>query len=400
MDLVKIAKRNALLVNVMSFVTGLSFILPIWFLYSINELGLSHSIATLLFMSIWLVSGLMEIPTGALADRLGRKKISIIGNALLALYPIAYVLELPLPFLFFIAIVSGIGSALQSGALKPIVHKNFEMAGLGETYSNFLSTNVSLEFLARFCGGITGAWLYSIDPRFPFMALAASTVLNVIMAIFIRDGSVESSTHTNRQHIKQTFAVVRQHKLIILLLVIFIGFSLVAEAIWTGYQIFFDDDGRSSIVIGTLFSVIALCSASSAYASRHLNGRIHPARTLQLYGVAILLTAALLLQPNINLRLLAIIPMGLGSGLPLFILYTTTQKLIANKYHSTALSVINFIQYCTYVAGSLLIGVALDIWDVDHVRRLVMFAAIVIFMVVALYIHLQKRTSEVAIELK
>tara|TARA_Y100000588_G_C14253186_1_gene924339 strand:+ start:1079 stop:2344 length:1266 start_codon:yes stop_codon:yes gene_type:complete len=47
--------------------------LPIWFVYLLDERGISLKFATLLDVPFWLLLILMEVPTGAIADRWGRK---------------------------------------------------------------------------------------------------------------------------------------------------------------------------------------------------------------------------------------------------------------------------------------------------------------------------------------
>lgn len=120
------ATRNARLVIFSSFLSDLTFILPIWLLYSLDVLHLKPTLAIAISMSIWIGSALLEIPTGALADRLGRRKIFIIGQLLFAIYPLAYAFKFPIPLLLTACLVSAIGSSMRSGALLPIVHAAYK----------------------------------------------------------------------------------------------------------------------------------------------------------------------------------------------------------------------------------------------------------------------------------
>ncbi len=80
MNSTQIAQYNARLANISDFLSGSTFILAIWLLYSLNVLHLKPTLAVITFMTIWIGSAILEIPTGALADRVGRKRIFIIGN--------------------------------------------------------------------------------------------------------------------------------------------------------------------------------------------------------------------------------------------------------------------------------------------------------------------------------
>src|SRR5688500_18349190 len=98
----------------------LAFILPTCVLFGTDELGLSVALTTALFMTIWLWSSILELPTGALADRLGRKRMFLIGAALMAGYPLVYAVEAPILIIFAVSLLAAFGSALRSGTLIPL----------------------------------------------------------------------------------------------------------------------------------------------------------------------------------------------------------------------------------------------------------------------------------------
>lgn len=392
---IRTAKRNAQLAIGANFFNSLSFILPIWLLYSVNELGLSSTAAVAVFMGVWLTSGLLEIPTGALSDRLGRKKVFIIGNVLLAIYPLAYVLGLPLLALIGCCIVSGLGNAMRSGALTPLVHKSYGAAGLSKkSYNAFLSSSHVTIFVGRALSGITGAAMYTLNPKLPFLAMFVATILNVILGTLLSDQEIEEKTATNRQHIGKTLALVRQSHVLMALLVSYVAFSVAVEALWTGYQLFFEADQRSALIIGGLYSIIAVVSALGAYTVRFMFPKVHPVWIMAAYGWGAFLTATLIFQPHEDLRLLAVIPMAFVSGISFLTIEATTQDLIANRYQSTALSVSSFLQYAVYAVGSLMIGISFDMYGVDTTRRILFVQAGVVALVVTLYLSLQSRKTK------
>ena len=58
--------------------------LPVWMIFLKEEHGLSLTESTLLNSAFWLTMVLTEIPTGAVADTIGRKHSQVIGMALVA----------------------------------------------------------------------------------------------------------------------------------------------------------------------------------------------------------------------------------------------------------------------------------------------------------------------------
>lgn len=383
MNNLRAAKRNAWLALSAQFLSNFAFILPIWLLYSVNELHLSAATATVTFMCVWFTGGILEIPTGALADRLGRKRVFVIGSLLLSIYPVAYALELPLILLIPCCLLSGLGQALQSGALLPLVHKSYHEAKLGQkAYTAFMSNTQVAGFVSRALSGASGATLYSFHPKLAFFAMSAVAMLSAILGLFLHDEKITEKTATNREHIKKTIILMRRNEVILSLLVSFVLFSLVGEVIWTGYQLFYENDGQSAFTIGVLFSGIAVCSAGGAYAIRHLFSRLHPLRLIQMWGVGMLATAILLNQPVLWLRLAAVIPMGIMSGTVIGTLNTVVQQIIANRYHSTALSVVNLLWYGTYGIGSICVGVLFTIFGIDATRGILLAWVSIVSVVV------------------
>ncbi|HTE58153.1 MAG TPA: MFS transporter [Verrucomicrobiae bacterium] len=383
MNNARAAKHNARLALSAQFLSNFAFILPIWLLYSVNELHLSAATATVVFMCVWFTGGILEIPTGALADRLGRKRVFIIGSLLLSIYPVAYALELPLILLIPCCLLSGLGQALQSGALLPLVHKSYEEAKLGQkAYTAFMSNTQMAGFISRALSGASGAALYSFHPKLAFFAMSVVAMFGAILGLFLHDEKITEKTATNREHIKKTIALMRHNEVILSLLVSFVLFSLIGEVIWTGYQLFYENDGQSAFTIGVLFSIVAVCSAAGAYAIRHLFAKLHPLRLIQMWGIGMLVTAILLNQPLIWLRLVAIVPMGIMSGTVIGTLNSAVQQVVANRYHSTALSVVNLLWYGTYGIGSVCVGVLFTTFGIATTRSILLVWVSVVSVVV------------------
>lgn len=380
-----VSRRNARLVIASSFFADLSFVLPIWLIYSINQLGLSSTTATILFTGTWLVSGLFEIPTGAIADRMGRRKAFIIGSLMSLPYPLAFIFGFPIVYFIPVLIVAGVGNALTSGTLSPLVHASFEKAGLGKkAYHKYLSQDRTATFVARALSGATGALLYAVQPWLPFAGWFAATICSVVIGYLLVDNHNQSAkTASDGAHILTTVRSMASNNLIVWALVVYAIINIVAEAIWTGYQLFYEDDGRSPVVIGMLFSAIALISATGAYMIRRAYERAHPLFILFAGSISVLITAILLYQPSIDLRLAAIIPMALASGFMMLTITAIIQHQIHNSMQSTALSVFSVIVYFIYTSGSVLLGWSIDKLGLDQTRQLILIGAIVSTIVVA-----------------
>lgn len=382
MTVLDTAKRDARLFIAITFLSDLSFILPIWLLYSLDYLKLTPTLAVGLFMLVWVTTALLEVPTGAWADRFGRRKVFVLGNVLLAIYPIAYVIKPPLPVLIACCLVGGLGNALTSGTLLPVVHNAYKKAGLSEKqYHSFLSSKQMTTFIARALSGVAGAALYAIRPSWPFIALSLATLACAGMALLVKDTSHVAQAVTNKVHINQTLTALRAKPLIIHIFIAFAAANLVADSIWTGYQVLFKADGQSTVVIGVLFSAIAILSALGAYLVRKVPGRLTAQQVMLIFSIGVFLTALLLWQPIADLRLLAIIPMGIVSGTTIVTIQSAIQSNIANELQSTALSVSSFITYMSYAAGSLMFGALVQLFGSQPTRVILLGLSVIAVLV-------------------
>ena len=388
-----ISRRNARYTLLTAFFNDLAFILPIWLLFGVNELGYSVTLTTALFMVIWLGSGLLEIPTGALADRLGRKRMFLFGVVMLMLYPVGYILRLPVMALFVINAVSAFGSALQSGALVALTHQSYKQEQRTEAeYHSFLSNTISVAFVARAVSGIGGGMLFAYNPVAPFVAMFIAYICMFISGIFIIDTAVERSTLTNRAHILSTARSILSKDILVVIAVMYISFQLIGEAIWTAYQPFFAQDSLSPVAIGGLFTIIAILSTLGSYAAKYLMRRYTILELQVMNCTAICATATLLFLPSLQLHLLAIVPSAFVFGATFAPIQATVQKHIKTTLHSTALSMVSFMQYVVYGVASMVISQVIDRGGLQLARRALFYGGVLaVMIVVGLFLKFNSR---------
>lgn len=366
-------------------------------LFGTEQLGFSVTTTTVLFMTLWLGSGLLEIPTGALADRYGRKRTFLVGTVLLSLYPIAYIAKLPVAAIFVVSLVSAFGSALRSGALVPLVHDSYKKEGRSDQeYHNFLSNEKVLTFVARALSGVIGGIMYATSPQLPYAAIFAAYIAMIVAGLFTVEVVQEKhSTLSNRLHIKETLLALRRTPIIIALLTSYITFQLVGEALWTAYQPLFKSDGISAQGIGLIFSIIAVLSAIGAYSSRYFMKKVGVLKTELFVGLMVLLTCLMLVSPSLLIRVLAIIPSGFAFGLSMPPIVAVVQKHVASKFHSTALSVVSVVQYGIYGVGSLYIAFIIDTFGTEITRKILLTEAVAMTVLLVIIYLRNKKWDEV-----
>ena len=381
-----VAKRNARLVHIATFCAELSFATPIWLLYSTSQLNFSAALASVLFTGMWAIGALFEVPTGVIADRMGRRRSYIIGMALMALFPLTFVINPPLPLFIALIVIAGFGSSLVSGSLIPLVHASYERASLGKRhYHTFLSTNRAILFGARVVSGVLGGWMFTLYAPLPFIGWFVAMIVALSVIWFVREArEPEARALTYKAHMSEALRAILAHRIVLVAIVMYILANIYAEAIWTAYQVFYEQDGLDPVQIGTLFSVIALISAVSAFFVRHVYARLNPIYMLFLGSLLMSLTALMLYQPVAPLRIAAIVPMAIASGFLALMVSAMIQSVVPNRLQSTALSIFSLAIYLTYVVSSYLIGRVIDAQGIDIARQVIFVTAAISILVSAL----------------
>lgn len=119
------AIRNLNLIRLISFFSTLYFYLPILTLYYQSR-GLNF----VQINSLWgIITGaifLFEVPTGIIADRIGRKRSIVIALVLQLLGEIIFLFAQNYFHFIFISLIAGLGFAFQSGCLEALVYDSLK----------------------------------------------------------------------------------------------------------------------------------------------------------------------------------------------------------------------------------------------------------------------------------
>lgn len=116
---------------------------------------------------IWAVAIVtLEVPSGALADVVGRKKLVVLAAFLMILEMAVLLVAQPnngtTLLLLFCAnrFLSGAGEAIASGADEALVYDSLEEAGLADRWSAVLEWQTKLSSIAFFIAMLVGAAVY------------------------------------------------------------------------------------------------------------------------------------------------------------------------------------------------------------------------------------------------
>ena len=114
---------------------------PLYAVYTLwfNDNGASTSEISALFLFWAVVAIVLEVPSGALADRVDRRMVVALALGLRAIGVVVWLVWLDLPGLFVGAFLWAMHDALASGAWQALVHDELEAVDAAHRYGNVMA---------------------------------------------------------------------------------------------------------------------------------------------------------------------------------------------------------------------------------------------------------------------
>ncbi len=137
---------------VYKFLINFQLWFPIWVLYLQRERGLSLAQVTALDAPFWLVMVLAEVPTGAVADRWGRKFSMLLGGVCLTAAIFLFGIGTSYGVLLVSYLIWGMAMTLGSGADTAFLYDSLVALGRGEELSRALGRARACETAAGLVG--------------------------------------------------------------------------------------------------------------------------------------------------------------------------------------------------------------------------------------------------------
>lgn len=198
------------------------FILPNWVFYfaqhiSLVEIGIVEGVAV-------LVGLLMEVPSGALSDLLGKKRTILFGSLVIIVSCI--LLLQATEFIHFLLgnVLMFIGFSFHSGATEAFAYDSLVEHKKENSYDVVAARSTSLAIGASIVSTFVGGYLYGVNPGFPFVAWILFLSISVIILLFAKEPLVDSITFSTRSYLLhlregvQTLFSVRLQKYIVVIM--------------------------------------------------------------------------------------------------------------------------------------------------------------------------------------
>ncbi len=160
--------------------------MPIWVVF-LQGRGMELSQIGTLDAIGWVLMALAEVPTGAIADRFGRKVSLAMGAALYAVAMFAFTAQVMSPVFVFGYLLWTTSNTLFSGAETAFLYDTLVAAGRKDEFEKLSGRTNAIVQGAQAVGSLGGALLASYDMVLCFTVAGGLSVLAALLALSFKE---------------------------------------------------------------------------------------------------------------------------------------------------------------------------------------------------------------------
>lgn len=368
-------KSNVLKYYIYQFFYALSFAFVAYFVLFMRERGLSFTEIGVMQSAYYFSFLIFELPTGVIADKLGRKKSLILALAVKIVALITFYHSYSFyPFLCAEVLLS-LSRALQSGAGAAFLYDSLLHIKQEHKHTEIAGKSISIHFVGYTLAGICGAaiiYFHSVQHVYTFAAI------NSLIALFIvllfkeplppqeYKDAISQTIRNYSHHLWQSVCDIRKNSTIMWLMAYASCLFVLHRAVFiTLQQPFFIALAVPAFMFGILDSINSLGVAGFSYIAHNIEKR------MKLNHIFILIPTILcfsLMGMGLITTKVALIffffQMILGIKTPILRHYVNLE-IINSRQRATILSVESLVARVIFSLYALLLGYLLDNYNVQ-----------------------------------
>jgi len=362
-------KRNIWLVYTLTALTNAWFWVAIWVFYYLRftdyaGIGFLESV-----MIITYVFG--EIPTGAVADLLGKKYTMTVSYLLQAIGFALIGLAGSMTALSVGVITASLGGVLASGTVDALIYDSLLYLKEENRFEKVIGNIATIRMTALAAVSIVGGYLYEIMPGLPFLALSGFIGCAVVVSLFLKEPPIDSVVFSLRNYLHQTkkgfhelfkTPVIKRQSIILIVLSMIVGMN---GHVFIDTQLY--NQGWSASQLGyvatIMFTIAAVLSQLTPVVTR-VFGRFRASIV-----TAFLIALSMITVPLFGM-VLATFTILIRDGILQIFGNTASATINAateSNYRATTLSTYSMLSNIPYVLLAYFLGRMMDLWSVDGV---------------------------------
>ena len=334
------------------FFTGFRFFVPIWILFGLKFMGLSPQ-ANLEAIAFFMGT-IMELPSGALADLIGRKASIIIGWFITATSHILLGLSFNSFFYVLWSLLGGFGGAFISGADTALIYDSLKQENKESEFAVIQSKAMVLYRIGIIVATFTGGFIYKIDNRLPYVLMGIFELIGMLFLFLLKEPNIDSIKFTWSRYLQTIIDGIKQftknsHNKLLAIYYLIIGGISFSSLFFFNYS-YAVDLGFDGIKQSYLFGISGITKALIVYFLSKYFIKIGKKRILWIFPIFMILFYLPAVYAPFLLAVLIIIATDTIAAARMSVLDQIVNDELESKSRATALSFLNMLVSIVYMA--------------------------------------------------
>lgn len=196
-----ISSRNTRIYIFSEFARSLYFTVPMYIAFMQDRLSITE--ISLLTGFQFFTQLILELPTGALADILGKRLTIVISYLFDTLYFAGFILSHSFWGFLFTYAMGGIGESLRSGSSEAILYDSLKQDGEEANFAKVNAKQGTIFQIGLITATILGGFLYQLNEYLPMVLTGLAQFIAGIISFFYHEPSVDSERFTLSNYLLQ-----------------------------------------------------------------------------------------------------------------------------------------------------------------------------------------------------
>lgn len=341
---------------------------PIIVLY-LTAKGLSFTQILLIDSILSIAIFAFEVPTGALADKLGRKWSLVLGGILCCISLFIYIIGDRFAVFAFAEVIFSLGAAFKSGADSALIYDSLKLCRQEDNYLRVEGKARSLALYTLAFGSVIAGFVYEINIYLPMIISIGFIMVSVLSALCFEEIPVEAekaqeapshskkSASAMRAYFSQIWEsgayVLRHPTLRCVILFTMLFYSFYRSGFWY-YQPYMEAVNIPVSTFGIIFFVFNIAAAFASKRSHNFIDLTKP-RTLTVLGGLLVVSYVFISALHIWIGVLFILLQQFAKG---FYPPVTTKLINENTPSDKRATVLSFQSLCANLTVALILPLA------------------------------------------
>lgn len=207
---------------------------------------------------------ILEIPTGILADKFGRKPMLVTG-AMLAMFEFVILLFANQLWVFLlVTFLAGVSSACTSGSLHALLYDSLIMIKCEKSFETIIGRLNAIDFIGAIIAALSGSILANFYGfEFNYVLSAISMFLAFIVTILLVEPSITSSegvdtNYSIKEYFLQSITFMKGNPRLLLIMIHAMAIGSCIKYLDEFWQLYLDEIGYSILFFGVFSAIISL----------------------------------------------------------------------------------------------------------------------------------------------